>query len=321
MYINHEINYLEFLKQRKVILFGCGDLGVKCLERLRKLAVEVAAFADNNIDRQGTTVQGVRVIGIKELASLNEADGYFIVICSGRQREIREQLFGLNIFNVAAMDQIDFGWSGVEYYDDTYFSYQEEIGKFSAPLKKPMFEPHISPEDRLLDYGCGGGELLHLLTAGEKMGVEINDKAREAVAQKGITCFKYLAEVPDESIDTAISCSALEHVENPFGELRMLRQKLRPGGKAVFYVPNESCDTEYRRNDVNNHLYTWNCLNLGNLFKAAGYFVHSVERIQEVWPEHYLNIRREVSDEFFDTICKAGGRLYDENRCLIVAYK
>lgn len=113
----------------------------------------------------------------------------------------------------------------------------------------------------------------------------------------------------------------MEHVEYPLKALRELRDKLKDKGTIVFYVPNESCDTEYKRSDINNHLYTWNCLTLGNLFKAAGYFVHSVEKVQEVWPQHYLEIAKEVSPEMFDAICRLGGRAFDENRCLIVAYK
>ncbi len=118
-----------------------------------------------------------------------------------------------------------------------------------------------------------------------------------------------------------ISNSALEHVENPLGILRELHNKLKEHGKIVFYVPNESCDTEYSRSEVNNHLYTWNCLNLGNLFKAAGFFVYKVEKIKEVWPKNYMKIEKEVSEELFDVIAEIGGNAIDENRCLIVAYK
>ena len=89
----------------------------------------------------------------------------------------------------------------------------------------------------------------------------------------------------------------------------------------MFYVPNESCDTEYSRSESNNHLYTWNPLNIGNLFKAAGYFVYSVEKVQEVWPKHHIRIEKEISPELFEAICDIGGRAFDENRCMIVAYK
>lgn len=88
----------------------------------------------------------------------------------------------------------------------------------------------------------------------------------------------------------------------------------------VFHVPNESCHKEYSRSEINNHLYTWNCLTLGNLFKAAGYFVYSVQNMQEVWPNHFLEIEQEVSEELFEALCDIGGKAGDENACVVVAY-
>ena len=145
--------------------------------------------------------------------------------------------------------------------------------------------------------------------------------ARKAAAEIGIKSVKHISDIPDMYADIIISTSVLEHVENPLGVLRELRNKLKDNGRIVFHVPNESCDTEYIRSDAHNHLYTWNCLTLGNLFKAAGYFVYSVQKVQEVWPSHFYEIEKEVSPELFDVICEIGGKASDENRCIIVAYK
>ena len=62
-------------------------------------------------------------------------------------------------------------------------------------------------------------------------------------------------------------------------------------------------------------------LQLEIFFKAAGYFVYSVQKIQEVWPKNYFEIEQQVSPEIFATICDIGGKAFDENRCLIIAYK
>jgi len=113
----------------------------------------------------------------------------------------------------------------------------------------------------------------------------------------------------------------LEHTENPLGELKELRKKLKDGGKIVFHVPNETGEREYQKSEINNHLYTWNCLCIGNLFKAAGFFVFSVESIQEMWPNHFMSIKEEMSNELFDDICKIAGKAFNENSCIIVAYK
>ncbi len=57
------------------------------------------------------------------------------------------------------------------------------------------------------------------------------------------------------------------------------------------------------------------------LFKAAGFFAYSVERIQTVWPSHYFKIKNEVSEEFFEELCILGEKAFEKNECLIVAYK
>lgn len=184
-----------------------------------------------------------------------------------------------------------------------------------------MFRPYIRSDMTVVEFGSGGGYLLDNLQAKEKIGIEINDAARAEAKKIGINSVKYISDIPDDYADIIISTSVLEHVENPFGALKELKGKLKDGGRIVFHVPNESCDTEYVRSEVNNHLYTWNCLTLGNLFKAAGYFVYSVQKVQEVWPKHFLEIERQVSSELFETLCEIGGKTFDENRCIIVAYK
>ena len=126
--------------------------------------------------------------------------------------------------------------------------------------------------------------MLRQIDAKEKIGIEINDAAREAAKEIGIKSVKYISDISDNYADIIISTSVFEHTENPLGILRDLYGKLKEGGKWFSHVPNESCDTEYTRSKVNNnHLYTWNCLNFGNFFKVAGYFVYSAQKVQEVW--------------------------------------
>lgn len=98
--------------------------------------------------------------------------------------------------------------------------------------------------------------MLEQIKAKEKVGIEINDTARRAAKSIGVKCVKYINELSENFADIIISTSVLEHVENPLGVLRELRGKLKNGGKIVFHVPNESCDTEYARSEGNNHLYT-----------------------------------------------------------------
>lgn len=319
MYVNKDIDYLKYLRERQVIIFGAGVVGRNTYVKLSKGGSKIIAFCDNDERKQGQLLCGVSVVSFKEALKMNHED-LTIVVCSQYEREIRRQLLECKVYNFISVSQIDFG-AGEVYYDEQYFSYQQDMGRFGGKVKADMFRPYIRSDMTVVEFGSGGGYLLDNLQAKEKIGIEINDAARAEAKKIGINSVKYISDIPDDYADIIISTSVLEHVENPFGALKELKGKLKDGGRIVFHVPNESCDTEYVRSEVNNHLYTWNCLTLGNLFKAAGYFVYSVQKVQEVWPKHFLEIERQVSSELFETLCEIGGKTFDENRCIIVAYK
>jgi 2-polyprenyl-3-methyl-5-hydroxy-6-metoxy-1,4-benzoquinol methylase len=319
MYRNSDINYLKFLKGKKVIIFGAGKRGEKGFHSLSKEGINILCFCDNDKNKQGQLICGTKVISFEELCAM-EKHNCLIIICSSFEREIKEQLSCEEIYNVISISQIDFG-GGEEYYDEQYFQYQEKMGEFGGELSADFFRPYIKKDMTVIEFGSGGGYLLEKIQAKDKVGIEINDSARIRAENKGINSVKYIREIPDCYGDIIISTHALEHTVNPFGVLQELRNKLKNNGKMVFVVPNESCNTEYFKSDINNHLYTWNCLTLGNLFKAAGFFINSVERIQTLWPKHYLEIEKEVSRELFEAICLINGKAFEENVCVIVASK
>lgn len=321
MYINNDIDYLKFLNDKEVIIFGGGRLGQRAFMDLSREVenIKITAFCDNDKSKQNIFLKGVKVISVEELSKVNN-DHTMIVICCNAEKEVKEQLLSKKIYNFISISQIDFG-GGEEYYDSQYFEWQQSMGAFGGKISAHMFQPYIKEDAIVIEFGSGGGYLLNCIVAKEKVGVEINDVARENAQKIGIRSVKWISELPDNYADVIISAHALEHVENPLGILRDLHRKLKDHGKIVFYVPNESCDTEYSRSEINNHLYTWNCLTIGNLFKAAGYFVRSVSKIQEVWPDNYSEIAQEVSPELFEALCNIGGKAFDKNNCLIVADK
>ena len=224
------------------------------------------------------------------------------------------------MINFLSVEQIDFG-GGENYYDEEYFKWQMPMGKFGAKVSYRLFKPYVKQTDTLVEFGSAGGYLLNEFANNEKIGIEINDIARNYAKQYGIKSVRTADEIEEEYADVIISTHVLEHVERSLDELRKLYRVLKTGGKIVFYVPNESCETEYIRSEVNNHLYTWNCLTLGNLFKAAGFFVYSVECIQEIWPTSWEKLGNELSEELFDELSRIGGVATGESNCLIVAYK
>lgn len=96
---------------------------------------------------------------------------------------------------------------------------------------------------RVLDLGCGGGELLSLLTIQklvEGQGLEINEKSIYACVAKGLSvCHgdidSGLLEYGDKIFDYVILNQTFQQVKNPDF---VLREALRVGQKVIVGFPN-----------------------------------------------------------------------------------
>ena len=101
----------------------------------------------------------------------------------------------------------------------------------------------IEPQSRVLDLGCGDGDLLYLL-AREKgarvQGIEVNDSAIYECVKKGLSVFhgdieSGLAEYPDHSFDYVILNQSMQEVKKIDW---LVQEALRIGGKIIVGFPN-----------------------------------------------------------------------------------
>lgn len=180
------------------------------------------------------------------------------------------------------------------HYQEEYFNdYQKEIGEFGGIANKFKFEKHIKKEDVLLDFGCGGGFLLKHLDCREKIGIEINPVARDYCNKvNNIACYESLDAVEDASIDIVISNNCLEHTTNPFHLIAELYKKLKNGGRIVIVVPLDSYNYRWMPNDVNNHLYSFSPMNLGNLLQGTGFTEIQTSPLLHKWVPHWHRINK-----------------------------
>jgi SAM-dependent methyltransferase len=208
-----------------------------------------------------------------------------------------------------------------KYYDASYFAWQSPGGVLGAQLDLWKFRPFTASSDVVLDFGCGGGYLLAALPCRSRYGVEVNASARTE-ASRTIEVYSTVEELPlDVQFDVIISHHALEHIEAPLDALQKLRERLRPGGRAVFVVPSESWQKgkHYRANDINQHLYTWTPLILGNLFAHAGYSVERCELLRHRWLPKAGFFSRVLSQPIFHFLCRAWGTVARSRQIRIVA--
>lgn len=177
------------------------------------------------------------------------------------------------------------------HYDERYFARQVEIGTFGGWANQIKFQPEVTSTDHVLDFGCGGGFLLKGLDCASRSGIEINPAAAERARSNGIKVYESVDEVPDDAFDVIISNHALEHTLRPLDNLKLLRRKLKANGKLVLVVPCEGLANDYRPGDVNNHLYTWNPMTLGNLLTEAGFSVRESRSFVHKWPMGWRKLK------------------------------
>jgi SAM-dependent methyltransferase len=153
----------------------------------------------------------------------------------------------------------DLGWDEKklrDYYEKDYQSTNSLVtGESQSPEEHftdrmktidsvfAKIKPLLKPDSRILEVGCGAGELLSLIKPIVKhcVGVELNTPFVGFIkSELGIDA--YAEDVNklklDEKFDLIISISTLDHMPNPLAALVSMKKMLAPGGKVYVEVPN-----------------------------------------------------------------------------------
>jgi methionine biosynthesis protein MetW len=101
----------------------------------------------------------------------------------------------------------------------------------------------VKPDSRVLDLGCGEGELLYPLVRDKHVraqGIELNDKAIQECVKKGLSVFHDdieggLREYPDNSFDYVIMNQSMQEVKKVDC---VIQEALRIGTKVIVGFPN-----------------------------------------------------------------------------------
>lgn len=320
MYINNDLNYIDFLSDKEVFIYGAGIDGKRVCTALLNAGIRIMAFVVSE-DTEESNWNGIGIISFESFIKKITAKSFVVIASSDYVGEIKNNLLNNGIFAFVDADCIDYGGDGALHYGRSYFEQQIKLNVMFADYKALFFKDYIEEDMSIVEFGCSGGELINKFKARKKLGVEINDVAREYCEEHGLECVKTLEEIPDEAVDLIFSADVLEHVTTPFEVLKTTFSKLRKGGKAIFLVPGEYSGADYHKHDNENHLYSWNALTLGNLFKTAGFLVRKVETIPHGVPRDFrssVNIHNAY--ELAETL-ELYGALSGDNYIFIVAEK
>jgi len=179
-----------------------------------------------------------------------------------------------------------------KHYDEKWAFYVE------ATTRETLRRLPLNAASRVLDVGCGTGELLRriranvpdALLAGLDPVPEMLDVAREKLSGHDDLRVGYADRLPWNAgtFDVVVSCNMFHYISEPLRALREIARVLRPTGALVL---TDWCDDYFACRICNLYLRLTNrafyktyrqaeCL---ELLKVAGYEVQSFERYKISW--------------------------------------
>jgi SAM-dependent methyltransferase len=132
---------------------------------------------------------------------------------------------------------------------------------------------------RILDIGCGTGANLEMLAEfGETEGVDVSPDALAFCRERGLQNVRQgeAEHLPydDGSFDLVTALDVVEHLDDDVGGLSEMRRVLRPGGRALLFVPALMFLWGVQ-DDVSHHRRRYTRAGLKRVVKAAGFAVES----------------------------------------------
>jgi len=146
--------------------------------------------------------------------------------------------------------------------------------------------PSLTP-GRVLEVGCASGSFLHQMAnqGWQVQGIEFSEKAAQAAAQRGYLVHAGPLETappPDESFDLIVGWMVLEHLHDPVGGLKKLREWAKPDAWLALSIPNAK-SLEFRLFKENwyalqvpTHLHHFTPETIRQVLQASGWTLEKV---------------------------------------------
>jgi SAM-dependent methyltransferase len=149
--------------------------------------------------------------------------------------------------------------------------------KIIAGFVKDICDRMKDRKARILDVGCGtGANLLLLSQYGDAEGVDISEDALSFCRERGLKQVKLGAaeQLPydDASFDLVTALDVVEHLDDDVAGLKEIRRVLRPGGRALLFVPTFMFLWGVQ-DDVSNHRRRYRLPEFKRVLNEAGFEV------------------------------------------------
>jgi len=174
--------------------------------------------------------------------------------------------------------------------DRTYFGSRDVLGRFLSWRYKnsdlrAVSKLNAKPDTRVLDVGCGSGQLLHRMAAlGFKNLVGADPYlSNDFQNGNGVRIRKCrLEDMVGEKYGLVMFHHSLEHVPDPVGTLRTVARMLAPGGKCLVRLPVvahawERYKTNWVQLDPPRHMWLPTEKAMGILAESAGLSMQGVD--------------------------------------------
>lgn len=179
------------------------------------------------------------------------------------------------------------------------------IKNYSVKKKLRMINKHSKKKGKILDIGCGTGDLLAACenNGWEISGVEPNNKARDLASRKIdskdllVENLEDLSKQGRTSYDVITMFHVLEHVPNLIEYIEQLKQLLNEDGCLIIAVPNyKSYDAVHYKEfwaayDVPRHLWHFSQNAIQNIFEPYGFAI--VKTFPLIFDSFYVSLLSE----------------------------
>lgn len=111
-------------------------------------------------------------------------------------------------------------------------------------LTRDFFPRWIAPNATVLDLGCGWGEFINQIRAGQKYGMDLNPESKRKVAPEVTLLMQDCAQpwpIEEAQLDVVFTSNFFEHLPAKEGLRRTLDEAfrcLKPGGRMICMGPN-----------------------------------------------------------------------------------